>query len=312
MPVGTFPLAVPTLDLDAESVRRALQAARAPAAAVAAVRPDVRAVLPASRAARREFGAAPHAELLQHACLVRFAASAWPVRDFQRCVLTCVAAHWLGAGQPFGWIENGPGVFRVLESDAVAAAAQPLGQRFHTADAGLRPAFQPEVLSLSCCLNRARAGIGLVDVDSLLAGLPAGLRETALQQRFRHAVGTGIEEGADSAPRSLFWNSPRGAMAALDLARTRPARPGDAAALQVLREVDLLARQRAAWLQLQPGEVLFLRNHRVLHALHGSAGPQRMLSARWRGSLLALGNFAGTGTPGMFSMARAQRAPGAR
>lgn len=312
MSVGTGSLAIPTLDVAAESVQRALQAARAPAAAVAAARPDVRAVLQAARAACKELGGESRSDLLQRACLVRFAPAAWPAQDFHRCVLTCVAAYWLGAGQPFGWLEQGPGVFQAIEGGASEMSASQPDEGFHTTAAALRPAFQPEVLSLSCCANRARDAVGLVDVDALLRDLPGALRDVASQERFCHTVAGGTAAGAVSGPRSLFWNSPLGVMAALDLRRTRPARAGDAAALRVLRELDALARQRAVWLAPQTGEVLFLRNHRVLHALRGAHGQRRMLCTQWRGSLLALGNLAGTQVPGMFSIARAMRTAGVR
>jgi hypothetical protein len=314
MSSATRSLPIPTLDVDGDVVQRALLGARAPAAAVAAARPELRSVLAAARAACRQLGAAPRPELLHQACLVRFDAAAWPERDFHRCVLTCVAAHWLGAGQPFGWLEQGAGVFRPLETADIAAASQPPAEAFRTAAAALRPAFQPQVLSWTCCANRARSAIGVVDVDSLVAALPAGLRETARQARFRHepAPVAAAAAGSASAPSGLFRNSPLGTLAALDLSCTIPARCGDAAALQALREIDSAARQRAAWLVLQPGEVLFLRNHRVLHAVRWQPGACRMLCAQWRESLLALGNFAGTGLPGVFSMARLLRPAGAR
>ena len=310
MSSATRSLPIPTLDVDGDVVRRALLGARAPAAAVAAARPELRSVLAAARAACKHLGAAPRPELLHQACLVRFDAAAWPDRDFHRCVLTSVAAHWLGAGQPFGWLEHGPAVFRPLETAEVAAESRQPGEAFRTAAAALRPAFQPQVLSWTCCANRTRSAIGVVDVDSLVAALPAGLRETARQARFRHEPEPAAD-GSASAPSGLFWNSPRGTMAALDLSCTIPARCGDAAALQALREIDAAARQRAVWLVLQPGEVLFLRNHHVLHAMRWPPGACRMLCAQWRESLLALGNFAGTGMPGLFSMARLLRPPGA-
>lgn len=308
---GSCSLTIPTLDVDGEAVQRALQAARVPAAVAAAVRPDVRAVLLATRAACKELGAAPRPELLRPACLVRFAASAWPAREFHRCVLTCLAAHWLGAGVPYGWVERGPGVFRVIEAidGGVAEAAPEQGLR--TCDAALRPAFRPEVVSWTCCAHRARPMVGVVDVGSLFTGLPDGLREVALQERFCHAAAGpgGITVGM---PCALFWNGPGGVMGAVDLGGTRPARPGDVAALQVLRELETRARQGAAWLQLQAGEVLLLDNRRALHAVHCSAGGCHMLFGQWRGSLLALGNFAGTGVPGMFSAARARCLPAQR
>ena len=310
MSSATRSLSIPTLDVDGDAVHRALLGARAPVSAVAAARPELRSVLAAARAACRQLGAAPRPELLHQACLVRFDAAAWPERDFHRCVLTCVAAHWLGAGQPFGWLEQGPSVFRPLDTADIAAVSQPPAEVFRTAEAALRPAFQPQVLSWTCCANRTRSAIGVVAVDSLVAALPAGLRETARQARFRHEPGTA--DVSASAPSGLFWNSPRGTMAALDLCCTIPARCGDAAALQALREIDAAARQRAVWLVLQPGEVLFLRNHRVLHATRWQPGACRMLCAQWRESLLALGNFAGTGMPGVFSMARLLRPAGAR
>lgn len=308
---GSCSLTIPTLDVDGEAVQRALQAARVPAVAVAAVRPDIRAVLLATRAACKEIGAAPRPELLRPACLVRFAGSAWPAREFHRCVLTCVAAHWLGAGVPYGWVERGPGVFRVLEAGDGAAVEPAREGSLRTCDAPLRPAFRPEVLSWTCCVNRARPMVGVVAIDSLFASLPDGLREVALQERFCH-VAAEPGSGPAGSPCALFWNSPGGLMGACDLGATRPARPGDVAALQVLRELDARARQGAAWLQLQAGEVLLLDNRRALHALRCAPGACRMLFGQWRGSLLALGNFAGTGVPGMFSAARARCTPSPR
>lgn len=312
MPSDLSPLTVPTLDVDAESTRRALHAARAPAAAVAAPRPDLRQVLQAARLAARELGVAPHPDLLRHACLVRFAASAWPLQDFHRCVLTCVAGHWLGVGQPYGLLEEGPSVFQVVEARGPCS-----GTRERDADAdfrtdipALRPAFRPEALSLSCCLNHARASVGLVDVAALAAALPPRLLEVAMQERFSQSLPPALALRGCAAPDehcALLRQTPLGWLASLDLSCTRPARAGDAAALQVLREIEGLARGGATWLSLQPGEVLFLRNRQVLHAEHAGRGERRMLRSYWRQSLIALGNFAGSETPGMFSVTRALR-----
>ncbi len=317
MPPALHALNIPMLEVGAQSVGRALQAARIPAQAVAAAHPELRAVLQAARAAARELGAAPCPELARHACLVRFDAQAWPTQDFHRCVLNCVAANWVGAGQPMGWQEQGPGVFRVLESVGAASAARgdaPAGSAFQTLDAAMRPSFQPEMLSYCVCANRARAGAGLLDVGELYEALPPALREVAMQQRFCHAADAALGPTCSglSEPRSLFWKSPQGMMGALDLALTRPARAGDAAALRVLCEIGELARAHATWIELRPGEVLLLRNHALLHAWRAAQGHWRVLRTAWRQSLLALGNFAGTGQPGMFSAQRALRACSAR
>ena len=314
MPSDLSPLTVPTLDVDAESTQRALHAARAPAAAVAAPRPDVRQVLQAARLAARELGVAPHPDLLRHACLVRFAASAWPLQDFHRCVLTCVAGHWLGVGQPYGLLEEGPAVFQVVEARGACSGVRERETEgdFRTDIPALRPAFRPEALSLSCCLNHARASVGLVDVAALAAALPQGLLDVAMQERFSQALPAALalrgSSGAGADERcALLRQTPLGWLASIDLSCTRPARAGDAAALQVLREIEGLARGGATWLGLQPGEVLFLRNRQVLHAEHAGRGERRMLRGYWRQSLIALGNFAGSDTPGMFSVARALR-----
>ncbi len=313
MSATSCPLSIPTLDVSAESVTRALRAARAPAAAVAAQRPDIRVVLQAARQAARELAVPPHPDWLRHACVVRFAASAWPVQDFHRCVLSCIGAHWLGAGQPYGLLEEGPGVFQVVDGRAQAAAALPdpaAPAEFRSDCVGLRPAFRPEVVSLTCCLNHAHALVGVVDVQGLVAELPQGLRDIAMQERFRNArpAWPGCCAGMSGQAVALLRdNPPHGVMAMLDLASTCPARPGDAAALQVLREIARLARARANWLAPQPGEILFLRNQHVLHAERSGRGERRFLRAYWRQSLLALGNFAGTEVPAMYSCARTLR-----
>ncbi len=310
-------LSIPTLEVGAESVRRALQAARVAPQSLAAHPVPLRIVQQAAREAVRELAAAPRPELAQRACLVRFDQGAWPALDFYRCVLSCVAAHWLGAGQPYGLLEQGPGVFQAVEPGSRAAAGQQLGGegRFHTELAAFRPAFQPELVSLTCCANRVRGGVGVVDAAEAFDALTPALREVAQQERFCHGVDAALgaacagSSEARSLVRMLDRESEQGVLAALDLACTRPARAGDAAALRVLQELEAAARERALWLQLQPGDVLFQRNHRVLHAWRAPQGAWRALRVYWRQSLIALGNFAGSPTPGMFSAERALRPP---
>ncbi|WP_297908487.1 TauD/TfdA family dioxygenase [Thiomonas sp.] len=307
-------LSVPTLEVRAESVRRALHAARAEPQSLVAQPVPLRIVQQAAREAIRELGAAPRPELAERACLVRFDPEAWPVLDFHRCVLTCVAAHWLGAGHAFGLFELGQGVFQPVEpgcrASAVARGAAESG--FHTELAALRPAFQPELVSLSCCSNRVRGSVGVVDAAEVFEALPAALREVAQQERFCHGVDPALGAAChgSSEPRSLVRRLQHGVLACADLALTRPARAGDASALRVLQEIDAAARDRAVWLQLQPGDVLFLRNHRVLHAARAPHGAWQALRVYWRQSLIALGNFAGTTSPGMFSAERALRPHG--
>lgn len=307
-------LSVPTLEVGAELLRRALDAARVPAQSLAAHPVALRAVQQAAREAVRELAVAPRPELAQRACLVRFDPEAWPALEFHRAVLTSVAAHWLGAGQAYGLLEQGPGVFQPVEPGGrVGAGAQGAAQEsFHTEMAAFRPAFQPELVSLSCCANRVRGGVGVVDAAELFDALPPALRECAQQERFCHDVGASLGPACalSSEARSLVRRLDDGVLAALDLGGTRPARAGDAAALRVLEEIDAAARRRAVWLQLQPGDVLFLRNHRVLHAWRAPHGAWRALRVYWRQSLIALGNFAGSPTPGMFSAERALRPPG--
>lgn len=305
---------VPVLEVGADPVRRALRAARVAPHAPGTSPAPLRLVQQAARDALRELGIAPRPELARRACLVRFDPCAWPALEFQHCVLTSIAAHWLGAGQPFGMLEQGPGVFQPVQPGSSSPASHDARADacFRTEHAALRPAFQPEFVSVTCCANRARGGLGVVDAGEVFEALPPASRELALQERFRHGVATSVAATGIglSEPRALFRALPDGVMAALDLSRTRPARDGDAGALRVLEEIDAAARARATWLQLQPGDVLFVRNHRVLHAWRAPRGSWQARRAYWRQSLLALGNFAGSEVPGMFSAGRALRPSG--
>lgn len=235
--------------------------------------------------------------------------------DFTLAALTRTHARLAGSGTPFGVAEESPHLFQSItpKEGAPANTNAALGEfKPHTDNAACPEYFRPESISLTCSHNEAHAETGLVSAETLLNCLPPELRKVALQSRFTHVVppSFGLECAGNSEPRPLFWEKPDGIFCAMTTYRTAAYNPTDSVAGKVITAIEEIALRDAEWVDLQPGDFLFFRNDKSLHARRAINGTRKLLRAYWRKSLSEMRAFANIGDPYIFSAAKSLKTSG--
>jgi hypothetical protein len=92
--------------------------------------------------------------------------------------------------------------------------------------------------------------------------------------------------------------------------RTAAYNPTDSVAGKVITAIEEIALRDAEWVDLQPGDFLFFRNDKSLHARRAINGTRKLLRAYWRKSLSEMRAFANIGDPYIFSAAKSLKTSG--
>ena len=273
-------------------------------------------IVAAGDAAYEELGLRPLGMRVDFAVLMRADQDALVgCDDFTLAALTRVHARHAEVGTPFGVAEESSDLFQSImpKEGAAANTNAALGEfKPHTDNAACPEYFRPEWISLTCSHNEAHAETGLVSAELLLNSLPPELRKVALQSRFTHVVppSFGAECSGSSEPRPLFWEKPDGIFCAMTTYRTSAYNLNDRVAEKVITTLEEIAMREAAWVDLQPGDFLFFRNDKSLHARRAINGTRKLIRAYYRKSLGEMRVFAGIGDPYIFSAAKALKTSG--
>lgn len=273
-------------------------------------------IVAAGDAAYEELGLKPLGMRVDYAVLMRADPEALVgCDDFTLAALTRVHARYVEVGTPFGIAEENAALFQLImpKEGAAANTNAALGEfKPHTDNAACSEYSRPEWISLTCSHNEAHAETGLVSAELLFNSLSPELRKVSLQSRFKHVVppSFGAECSGSSEPRPLFWEKADGIFCAMTTYRTSAYNLNDHIAEKVISAIEEIAMREASWIDLQPGDFLFFRNDKSLHARRAINGTRKLLRAYWRKSLGEMRLFAGTGDPYIFSAVKALKTSG--